>query len=417
MAVHHHCAQPAPASAQPDRDRWEVADIVRLYGDTYRQTHWVSPTQQKVLEAIAACRTAQLGGHAEQCPQCGFERYAYNSCRNRHCPKCQTLTKEQWVEDRQRELLPVPYFHTVFTLPHELNPLVLSNKRLLLGLLFTAASQTLLQFGRQNLGGQLGGIMLLHTWDQILNAHFHVHSLVPGGALVNAGTCWVPTHPQFLFPVHALGTVFRAKFLEALRHPQTVEALCLPNDLAHLRTAGGLQALLDQLYTKAWIVYAKRSFAGPQQVVDYLGRYTHRVAISNHRLVDVRDGQVHFTFRNRRQGNRQQIMTLEAHEFLRRFLLHVVPAGFVRIRHYGFLANRCKARALGQCRQLLGQPFAPSAPEPKTVAQWMQQWTGIDITRCPQCGYGPLRRTPLPALATTMRTRAPPGGAHDDDPA
>jgi hypothetical protein len=203
MTADHRCGPAAPAHAEPTPPCWEVADIVRLYGDSYRQTHPVSPGQQRVLEAIAACRTAQLGGHVEQCPQCGFERYAYHSCRNRHCPKCQSFTKAQWVADRQADLLPVPYFHTVFTLPHALNALVLGNKRQLLGLLFTAASQTLLQFGRHNLGGQLGGIMVLHTWDQLLNAHFHVHCLVPGGALADDGTRWVPTHPAFLFPVKA----------------------------------------------------------------------------------------------------------------------------------------------------------------------------------------------------------------------
>jgi len=392
------CPHPPPAGTESERPRWEVADIVRLYGDTYRQTYEVSPAQQKVLEAITTCRTAQRGGHAEHCPQCGFERYAYNSCRNRHCPKCQTLTKAQWIAARQADLLPVPYFHTVFTLPHELNPLILGNKRLLLGLLFQAASQTLLQFGRHNLGGQLGGVMVLHTWDQLLQPHFHVHCLVPGGALANDGAQWVSTHPKFLFPVKALGTVFRAKFLEALRHPRTTTALRLPE--------GGLPCR-DQLAAKEWIVYAKRPFAGPKQVVEYLGRYTHRVAIANHRIVAVHDGQVCFTYRNRRQGNQLQTATVNAHTFLRRFLLHVLPAGFVRLRHYGFLANRCKAQALRHCRQVLGQPLPPPTPKKKTVTQWMEQWTGIDITRCPQCGQRPLLRTPLP-LTGAVLPRAPP---------
>jgi Putative transposase/Transposase zinc-binding domain len=347
------------------------------------------------MHDILVCRTAALGGHAEQCGQCGFERFAYNSCRNRHCPKCQTLTKEKWLEDRKAELLEVPYFHCVFTLPHDLNPLVLTNKRPLLTLLWRATSQTLLQFGHHNLGGQLGGLLLLHTWDQTLNAHFHVHALVPGGALAGKETRWVPTQPRFLFPVHALGTVFRSKFLDVLYDSR--DTLVFAEQTAPLASAQGWRQFIDLLYDKAWIVYAKRPMAGPAQVLDYLGRYTHRVAIANHRIVDVHDGQVHFTFRNRRQGNRVEIMPLPAHEFIRRFLLHVVPHGLQRMRHIGFLANRCKAQALRQCRQLLHQP-EPPRPQKKTVAEWVWQWTGTDVTRCPHCGHGPLQRIPLVAL-------------------
>jgi ssDNA-binding Zn-finger/Zn-ribbon topoisomerase 1 len=392
----------------PPYPRWEVADIVRLYGASYRQTHPVSPGQQRVLEAIAACRTAQLGGHMEQYPQCGFERYTYHSCRNRHCPKCQSFTTAQWVADRQADLLPVPYFHTVFTLPHALNALILGNKRLLLGLLFTAASQTLLQFGRHNLGGQLGGIMVLHTWDQLLNAHFHVHCLVPGGALADDGTRWVPTHPAFLFPVKALGTVFRAKFLAALAHARTTAALTFNDTTAAFATPQGFAHLLDQLSTTAWIVYAKAPFAGPAQVVDYIGRYTHRIALTNSRLVDVRNGHVCFTYRNRRNGDTLEQMTVDAHTFLRRFLLHVLPTGFVRLRHYGFLANRCKARTLPQCRQLLNHAPPPPPRQTLTVTQWMQQVVGIDLTQCPQCGARPLHRRPLPAASLLQRPRSPP---------
>jgi len=342
-----------------------VADIVRLYGDSYRQTHPVSPGQQRALEAIAACRTAQLGGHMEQCPQCGFERYTYHSCRNRHCPKCQSFTKAQWVADRQADLLPVPYFHTVFTLPHALNALILGNKRLRLGLLFPAASQTLLQFGRHNLGGQLGGIMVLHTWDHLLNAHFHVHCLVPGGAWADDGTRWVPTHPAFLFPVKALGTVFRAKFLEALAHACTTAALTFNDTTTAFATPQGFAHLLDHLSTTAWIVYAKAPFAGPAQIVDYIGRYTPRIALTNSRLGAVRDGYVCFTYRNRRNGDTLEQMTVDPHTLLRRFLLHGLPTGFVRLRHYGFLANRCKARTLPQCHQLLHHaPPAPTATDP-----------------------------------------------------
>jgi hypothetical protein len=401
------CAHSRGAPPEANPPRWEVADIFRLYGDIYRQTHRVTAAQDKVMEAIIACRTDQLGGHAEQCPQCGFERYAYNSCRNRHCPKCQTVTKARWVEARRAELLPTPYFHTVLTLPHELNPLVLGNKRLLLGLLFRAASETLLQFGRQNLGGQVGAIMVLHTWDQVLQPHVHLHALVPGGALASEGTRWVPTHPHFLFPVKALGEVFRGKFLDVLRQPQTQQNLIWRQETQELETTQGFQRLVDQLYAKDWVVYAKRPFAGPQQVLEYIGRYTHRVAISNNRIVDVRDGRVRFTYRNRRQGDRLQTLEIAAAVFIQRFLLHLLPAGFVRIRYCGLLANRCKAQALRQCRQVLGHEPVSPAPEPKTVAQWMQQWTGIDITRCPQCGHQPLLRTALPVGGGAVMPRAP----------
>jgi hypothetical protein len=402
LARHGHPAAGRPQDCTP---RWEVADILRLYGPTYGAAHPVPPPHHKVMHDLMACRTAALGGHAEHCGQCGFERYAYNSCRNRHCPTCQTLSRAKWLEDRKAELLEVPYFHCVFTLPHDLNPLVLTNKRALLTLLLRTTSRTLLQFGAHTLGGQLGGILLLHTWDQTLQAHFHVHALVPGGALADKGTRWVSTHPRFLFPVHALGIVFRAKFLDALYDGR--ETLMLAEQTTSLASAQGFKRFIESLYDKAWGVYAKRPMAGPRQVLDYLGRYTHRVAIANHRIVDIQSGQVRFTFRNRRQGNRVETMTLPAPEFIRRFLLHVVPHGFQRIRHIGFLANRCKAQTLHQCRQLLHQPEPPIRQE-KTVAEWMWQLTGIDVTQCPQCGHGPLQRIPLAAMPPRPGCPMPP---------
>jgi hypothetical protein len=347
------------------------------------------------------------GGHAEQCPQCGFERYAYNSCRNRHCPTCQTITKANWVAARRAALLPTPYFHTVLPLPHALNPLLLGNKRLLLGRLFRTARATRLQGGRQNLGGQLGAPMVLHTWDQRLQAHFHLHALVSGGALAEEGTRWIPTHPQFLFPVKALGQVFRGKLLEACQPPALTQALGFNEHTAPLRTKAGFAQLRAHLAAHTWVVYAKRPFQGPEPVIEYLGRYTHRVAIANHRLGDIRAGQVRFTSRNRHQGEQLQTLTLLAHAFIQRFLLHILPTGFVRIRHYGLLANRCKASALRQCRQLWGQLVAPPVAPPKTVAQGVQQGTGLDITRGPQYGYQPLVRTPVPRSGDASRPRAP----------
>lgn len=332
MAAIGRCVHPDLAAPPPQPSPWEIADIFRLYGESYRHAQPVSAAQAKVMEAIMACRTAHLGGHAEQWPQCGFERYASNSCRHRHCPKCQTITKANWVAARRAELLPTPYFHSVFTLPHALNPLILGNKRLLLGLLFRAASATLLQFGRQNLGGQLGATMVLHTWDQRLQAHFPLHALVPGGALAEDGTRWVPTHPQFLFPVKALGQVFRGKFLEACQQPALTQALCFHEHTAFLRTKAGFAQWLDHLYAQNWVVYAKRPFQGPEHVIEYLGRYTHRVAIANHRLVDVRDGQIRFTYRNRQHGDQLQTLTLSAHAFIQRFLLHILPIDTMLVR-------------------------------------------------------------------------------------
>jgi hypothetical protein len=315
---------------QPGAPPWEVADIFRLSGETYRRTHPVPPTHQQVMHDIEACRTAQLGGHAEHCPTCGFERYAYNSCRTRHCPKCQTFTKVQWVEDRKAALLPVPSFHLVFTVPHDLNPLILAHKRPLLTLLCNAASHTLVQFGHRNLGGQIGCTMVLHTWDQTLGAHCHVHCIMAAGARSADGTRWIEADPRFLFPVRALSTVFRGKFWAALLQGGAA-ALCMKG-IPALGTPEDVKQLRVQLYTKDWVVYAKAPLADPAHILDYVGRYTHRVAIANHRILDVRDGWVCFAYRSRRQGNRVLTMTLDADEFIRRFLLHGLPRGFLRLR-------------------------------------------------------------------------------------
>ena len=406
MRPHTTACPGEPAGRTPGTPLWEVADIFRLYGEAYRRHHPVPPGQQKVMHDIEACRTAQLGGHAEHCPACGFERYAYNSCRNRHCPKCQIFTKVQWVEARKAELLPVPYFHLVFTVPHALNPLILAHKRPLLTLLFNAASQTLVQFGHRNLGGQIGCTMVLHTWDQTLRAHFHLHCLIAAGALTSDGERWIDADPRFLFPVRALSTVFRGKFCAALAQADSTSALPLAESFAPLHA---------QLYAKEWVVYAKAPFASPTHVLDYVGRYTHRVAIANHRILDVCEGSIRFAYRNRQQGNRVQTMTLDADAFIRRFLLHVLPRGFMRLRHYGFLANRHKAHTLTRCRELLGQPAHPSPRHPPSVVQWMQEVTGIDLTQCPHCGARPLVRLPLPNLSLPAATRGAPVEVPIDD--
>ena len=396
------CSVACPQLAA-ERPGWEVADIFRQHGSAYRASRRLTPTQRKVMWAIESCRTAALGGHKEVCTSCGHERHAYNSCRNRHCPKCQSLTKAQWLADRKAELLPVPYFHCVFTLPHELNPLVLCNPRALLNMLFEAAGQTLLEFGRNNLGGKVGFTMVLHTWDQLLNAHFHLHCLIPAGALALDGQRWIPGSPRFLFPVAALSRVFRGKLVSALEGTWAEGKLSFCPNCAELATSGGFAGLVEHLRAVDWVVYAKRPFAGPAQVLGYLGRYTHRVAISNHRILGLDENAVTFSYRDRRRGDEVRTAGLHPQEFIRRFLLHTLPDGFVRIRHFGFLASRCKGKDLPKCRQLLGEPQPPTRRR-RTTAEWMKG-VGIDVNRCPVCGKGPLLRIELPPQ---IGTRAPP---------
>jgi hypothetical protein len=327
------------------------------------------------MRAIELCRTKELGGHLKKCDRCGFEHPTYNSCRNRHCPKCQSLAKAQWLKKQTSELLPTGYFHLVFTLPHELNRLILVNKRILLSLLFKAVSETLLEFGRTRLGGTLGVIAVLHTWDQTLRDHFHLHCLVPSGALSFDQSRWISVRKNFLFPVKALSLVFRGKFLDLLRRASAQGKLELLGEVETLRK-------------KNWVVYAKKPFSSAQTVLDYLGRYTHRVALSNDRILSVENGQVTLSYRDRRDGDRKKTMTLEAQEFIRRFLLHVLPDGFMRIRHFGFLANRSKKQALSRCREFLGLPPAlPQFPK-KSPQDLFLELTGIDLSRCPACKQG-----------------------------
>jgi len=400
---------PAPAP----RPALEVADIVRAVGDAYRATHRLSVQQERVLEAIADCRTAALGGHTAQCDHCGALSIRYCSCRNRHCPKCQTLAKQRWLERQCADLLDIDYWHLVFTLPHELNPLAQGNPRVIYRLLFRAASQTLLEFGRNPrwLGGELGITMVLHTWGQHLDQHIHVHCVVTGGALSPDGERWIPAKPGFLFPVRALSAVFRAKYLEALAQAYQDAELHFAGSTAPLADPAAFAGWLARLKEHDWVVYAKPPFAGAQQVLAYLGRYTHRVAIANHRLVSFEDGQVRLRWRDYAHGNARKTMALSAEEFLRRFLLHTLPPGFVRIRHYGLLGNRCRHQKLVRCRTLLDQP-APEPIEPEPVEAMMLRLTGIDIQRCPACQQGRLRviTTLLPTsrVAPTPKATGPP---------
>ena len=381
-------AQESAASTQPPRI--ELAEIFTRYADAYCDTHHVTPGQRKVMRAIVSCRTAALGGHREWCQRCGYERYLYHSCRNRHCPKCQSLAKASWLSDRQRELLPVPYFHNVFTLPHEFNALILwneENQRALLSLLFQAASQTLLEFGKNNLGGKMGFTMVLHTWDQQLRPHFHLHVLIASGALAEDGSRWIAGGSKYLFHVRALSKVFRAKFLDGLVSLIQQKKIVVPSDLATKAAPGIRVGWLRRLRRKPWVVYSKQPFAGPRKLLDYLGRYTHRVAISNHRIVSCNNGQVSFTYRDRRDGNCVKTTEITTEEFISRFLKHTLPSRFLRIRHYGFLPNRVKRQSLKQCRDLLGAASPVSEEEsPQTIADWMQLLLGMDITCCPKCG-------------------------------
>jgi hypothetical protein len=390
---------PAPAEARrPARgSAVEIADIFRTHGAAYRQAHPLARAQRRAMHAIETCRTAALGGHRDTCDTCGAVQLSYNSCRNRHCPKCQTLAKEQWLDARRADLLPVEYFHLVFTLPHTLNPLAQGNPRVLYTLLFHAVVDTLTTFARdpRHLGGDLGGTAILHTWGQNLSQHLHLHCVVTGGALAPDGARWISAPAGFLFPVRALATVFRAKYLDALRRAFAKGALVFAGSVAPLADPAAFAGWLDQLRQPAWVVYAKRPFAGPMQVLEYLGRYTHRVAISNDRLLSLDDGLVRFRWKDYADAARVKVMEMEADEFIRRFLLHVVPNGFVRIRHFGLLANRTRQAKLARCRELLAPPPAPVSRPPESVPALILRLTGIDITRCAVCQQGRLRRTEI----------------------
>jgi len=370
--------------------------VVRDAGECFRQTHRLTREQRHALSAIACCRTAALGGHIETCEACGVRRAVYHSCRNRHCPKCQVLAKERWLAARCAELLPIPYFHVVFTLPHALNPVAQRHPRVLYGLLFAAAAATLQAFAHdaQHLGGELGITAVLHTWGQTLTPHVHLHCVVTGGALAPEGRRWIPAQSGFLFPVKALSRVFRGKFLAGLA--EAVARGALPADAVS-------SFLRARLRRHPWVVYAKRPFGGPEQVLAYLGRYTHRIALSNDRIVAIRGGVVRLRYRDYADSSRQKILHLTADELLRRFCWHVLPAGFMRIRHFGLLANRHRGAKLARARALLGADPPPATPAPDaSTAEAIEALTGVDITRCPVCGEGRMHITATWAAGEPM---------------
>jgi hypothetical protein len=387
----------------------EVGDLLRAQGAAYRTQHPVTPEQSQVMQRLAACRTAALGGHVDACAGCGFTRISYNSCRDRHCPKCQAGKRAAWLETRLERLLPIGYFHVVFTLPDVLQPLMLHNQRRLYNLLFQAASATLLTLSADphRLGAQIGVTAILHTWGQQLRFHPHLHCVVSGGGLSLDGQRWVAGQRKYFLPVKVLGKLFRGKFLAALKTMYQAGQLTLSGSVAHLNDPRAFQQLLDTLYGRKWVVYAKRPFGGPEQVFRYLGRYSHRVAISNSRLVSVDEDQVSFQWKDYADDHQTKVMRLSVDEFLRRFLLHVLPKGFVRIRHYGLLASVNVATKLPHCRQLLGQETKPTQSSAKSWSDRVLEWTGQDPLRCPHC-QGVLERR---GLANEPSSTCPPAPA------
>jgi hypothetical protein len=381
-----------------DRPTLEVADIFRRYGDAYRRHFGVSSStaQGRVMTAIETCRTAALGGHVEECDACGHQRIAYNSCANRHCPKCQSLARAAWIERRRAEILDCEYFHVVFTVPDDVAAIALQNKAQVYGILFRATAETLRTIAAdpQHLGAEIGFFAVLHSWGQTLGHHPHLHCVVPGGGLSPDGARWVACRPGFFLPVRVLSRLFRRLFLQHLQAAYDADTLRLVGALEVLRHRSAWTHALAAMRQTEWVVYAKRPFAGPQQVVDYVGRYTHRVAISNDRLLDMEGGQVRFTYKDYRADpqQREKTMTLAATEFIRRFLLHVLPAGFHRIRYYGFLGARHRREKLARCRQLLGStgpttPLADATP-PTDYRDRTTALTGISLRVCPTCHQG-----------------------------
>ena len=358
----------------------------------------------KVLRAIRRCRTAALGGHLDQCTRCGHRApISYNSCRDRHCPKCQTAARARWIAARQRELLPTRYLHVVFTLPHRLAPLVLQNKKVLYGLLFRTSAETLLEVARdpRHLGAEIGFFSVLHTWSQKLKIHPHVHCVVPAGGLSLDHTGWVRSRDNYFLPKEVLREIFRGKFVDALEQAFQNGQLRFQGDLKLLAQPKIFAAWLRPLFRQDWVVYLKPPFGSPEYVLHYLGRYTHRVAISNHRLVSFADGQVTFRWRDSAHHNEQKLLSLSLDEFLCRFLLHILPKGFVRIRNFGFLANRKRATLLPLCSQLLGSAQQPPAePHPSSTEDFSDSW------RCPKCG-GPMKVIER-LTAAEIQLRSPP---------
>jgi hypothetical protein len=374
---------------------FEMADIFRQYGERYRRTHKLPLQQLRVMRAVEVCRTAALGGHAEACSQCGHTRISYNSCRSRHCPKCQNTERAKWLEARKAEVLPVPYFHVVFTMPEEMARIAFYNAKTVYGILFQTASEALLTIARdpKHLGAETGFFAILHTWGQILLHHPHVHCVIPGGGISPDRKRWISCKPGFFLSVKVLSSLFRRRFLEALGKAFAEGGLQLISELEKLKDPAAFSEYLAQARQKDWVVYAKPPFGGPAQVIEYLGRYTHRVALSNERLLRVSNGDVTFQWKDYRHKHKHKsrCMTLDADEFIRRFLIHTLPPGFQRIRYFGFMGNRRRAENLALCRRLLN-PAADLLPKPEQCRSTVRESAPRPPAPCPECGRGEMIR-------------------------
>lgn len=368
----------------------EIADIFREYGEAYRQAHRLPVHILKVMQAIEKCRTAELGGHVNRCKHCGYQEVFYNSCQNRHCPKCQSLVKERWLLDRKEGLLPVGYFHVVLTIPNQLNALALRNQKVVYDILFKAGSESLLELGKdpEHLGAEIGFITILHTWGQNLMDHPHLHCIVPGGGLALDKSRWISAPQDFFIPIKAISRLFRGKFLYYLKKAFQGGKLKFTGEILHLSREQSFGKLLDALYKEEWVVYCKPPFRSSEKLLEYLGRYTHRVAISNRRIIKFEDGKVTFQWRDYRADNKTKLMTLDVFEFIRRFLLHILPTGFVKIRHYGILSSRSRGKLM-KCREYLN--IALDQIKKRVKLGWedlLLKLTGVDPRNCPVCGVG-----------------------------
>jgi len=368
----------------------EIADIFNEYGQNYIKKYSLSPEQLKVISAITSCRTSKLGGHTDVCEDCGHLRISYNSCRNRHCPKCQGLRKVKWIEDRKKDLLPIQYYHIVFTIPNILNDLVLRNKKEMYSLLFKASSETLKELAAdpKYLGVNIGFISILHTWGQNLMDHPHIHCIVTGGGLSLKNKEWLSSKKNFFLPVKVISSLFRGKFLDYLKQKYRDNKLLFPGKIQYLQKESNFQELVDTLYDKDWVVFSKPSLANPEAVIEYLGRYTNKIAISNHRIIKMEDGKVTFKYKDYSDDGKNKYMTLDVFEFIRRFLLHVLPKRFVRIRYYGLLCNRYRKQNIVFCRYLL-KVFVNNVDNSPDKESWQDilfRLTGKDLSICPECG-------------------------------
>lgn len=383
----------------------ELGDIFSLFGEEYRRKHKLPLQQRKVMFAVEACRTSVLGGHVDSCNSCGHKRISYNSCRNRHCPKCQNLNKEKWIEKLSCNLLPVKYFHIVFTIPSELNRLCLVNQKVLYDILFQSASQTILSLAKdeKHLGVLSGLVAVLHTWGQNLMDHTHLHTMVPAGGWSEWNGYWKNTKKNFFIHVKVLSKVFRGKFLAAIKTAYKNKQLKFEGEIKSLNQSGNFKNLIDILYKKDWVVYAKEPFKNASGIIKYLGNYTHRIAISNDRIQKIEGDEILFGWKDYRDNSKRKMMSLTAHEFIRRFLLHVLPPGFCKIRYYGILSSRNRNTVLQKCKNAMAIKEAKSKFEGLMWNEVLKIVTGFDVLMCPHCKKGKM----IP-VGTFLSRRAPP---------